>query len=387
MRKTLVVSAALLVLAGCAAAQDNILQDLHLQIHGNLVEGVLYGSGNNYLDADTTDGTGLWDEGSLSVTSTINDHFRVGAQATSWLLGGLGRQNIELDWAYADYKFNSWFGIRAGQVKTPFGLYNEVQDVDAVIPWAFLPQSMYPVDYRSFTLSQQGGVLYGDLPLGKRGGTISWSAFGGRREERRNEGLVLTLASMGIALNNMAGTIGGADVRWKPVDGLLFGAAYSDTDLYAPHGTFGTIVGPIPFPVSESDQQEQIYSQFEKGKWNLSAEYRRTPIRSAYGPEPAVTDIVHSWYVMASYRATNKLTLGSYYNDEQLIPPGGGGDNPSNYLKDVTVSSRYDFNRLFYAKLEGHYMDGNAVGFYAQVKPQGLQKVTRLLAARIGFTF
>lgn len=134
-------------------AQENIIQNLHLQIHGNVAEGVLYGSGNNYLTADTTNGTAKWREGSLRVTSTITDKFRVGAQVHSWALGELGRQN-------GGYKFNSWFGVRAGKVKTPLGLYNEVQDVDAVTPWALLPQAMYPSDMRSFTLSHTGGVLY-----------------------------------------------------------------------------------------------------------------------------------------------------------------------------------------------------------------------------------
>src|SRR5581483_5444342 len=224
VRKTAVTGSALLLFAACAAAQDNLMQKLHLQIHGNLAEGTLYGSGNNYLATYTTDGTGKWDEGSLSVISTVNEHFRLGAQAHTWLLGELGRQNLQLDWAYADYKANSWFGIRGGQVKTPIGLYNDVQGVDAVTPWAFLPEAIYPTDLRSFTLSHQGGVLYGDVPLGKRGGTISWSAFGGRKEQHRNEGFYLLMASIGAALGDMSGPIAGADVRWKtPLDGFAIG--------------------------------------------------------------------------------------------------------------------------------------------------------------------
>lgn len=384
MRNTIVTSAVIFAFAGCAAAQDSILQDLHLQIHGNVAEGVLYGSGNNYLAADTTDGTGKWDEGTLSVMSVVNDHFRFGAQGTSWLLGELGRQNVELDWAYADYKFNSWFGVRAGQVKTPFGLYNEIQGVDAVTNWALLPESIYPADLRSFTLSHQGGVLYGDIPLGKHGGTISWTGFGGRRAQRRNEGYYLTLASEGISLGDVAGTIAGADVRWRtPLDGLLFGGAYSGTSLSAPNAS----LGGIPLPESTDLWQKQIYSQLERGRWNLSFEYRLAPVRTALGPFPATYEGVHSWYTMASYHATNKLTVGSYYDQNRLFPPVGNSNTPNNYLKDVAVNARYDFNRFFYGKLEGHYMDGNSLGFYPQVNPEGYQKVTRLLAARVGFTF
>ena len=382
MRKFVIILSPFLM-SICALGQENILQQLHMQIHGSLAEGVLYGSGNNYLAADTTDGTAKWDEGSLSVTSAISDKFRVGAQAHSWMLGKLGRQNIELDWAYGDYKFRSWFGVRAGQVKTPFGLYNEVQGVDSVTPWALLPQSLYPTDMRSFTLSHIGGVLYGEIGLGKHLGALSWSAFGGRRTQRRNEGFVMTMASEGIALGDCAGPIAGADVRWKaPVDGFLIGTAYSYTDLSAPNA----MLGPMPFPVGTRLTQEQLYAQYEKGKLTLSAEGRLSPVRSTTGP--IITDEpVHSWYVMADYRVANKLTLGSYYSHSRLFPPGGNASNPSNYLKDVTASTRYDFNRFLYVKLEGHYIDGNSMGFYQQVNPEGFQRVTRLMLARIGFAF
>ena len=383
MKKLIVTTLGPILISACALAQENLIQDLHLQIHGNLAEGVLYGSGNNYLTADTTSGSARWDEGSLSVTSSITDKFRVGAQVHSWLLGELGRQNLELDWAYGDYKFKSWFGVRAGRVKTPIGLYNEIQGVDAVTPWALLPQSIYPSDMRSFTLSHTGGVLYGDIGLGKRGGALSWSAFGGSRGQRRNEGFVMSMASLGIAIGDCSGTIAGGDLRWKaPLDGLLMGASYSHTDLSAPNATMES----WPLPVTTTTEQRQLYAQYEKGKFTLSAEYRASPTRISMGPTPA-NEPVHAWYTMASYRVTNKLTVGSYYSDIRLFPAGGNSSNPSNYLEDVTANTRYDVNRFLYVKLEGHYMDGNGLGFYQQVNPNGFERVTRLVLARVGFAF
>ena len=90
---------------------------------------------------------------------------------------------------------------------------------------------------------------------------------------------------------------------------------------------------------------------------------------------------------MASYRATRKLTLGSYYDQEWFFLRNRDRSDPSNHLKDVAINSRVDFNRFFYAKLELHYMDGNANGFYRTVNPEGFQKVTRLVLVRFGFAF
>jgi hypothetical protein len=88
-----------------------------------------------------------------------------------------------------------------------------------------------------------------------------------------------------------------------------------------------------------------------------------------------------------SYRLTSKLTLGSYYDHTWFFNEGRDRQNPANYLGDVALSSRFDFNRLFYAKLEGHFMAGNAMGFYPQVNPDGYAKDTGLLLARFGFAF
>ncbi len=49
----------------------------------------------------------------------------------------------------------------------------------------------------------------------------------------------------------------------------------------------------------------------------------------------------------------------------------------------------------WYAKVEGHFMDGNAAGtdpqypdgFYTQVNPQGLSPNTNALVVRAGFSF
>ena len=61
--------------------------------------------------------------------------------------------------------------------------------------------------------------------------------------------------------------------------------------------------------------------------------------------------------------------------------------DPRNYLKDVVVSSLFDFDRYFYAKLEGHFMAGNSGGFYQLDNPNGLAKNTGLMLARVGFAF
>src|SRR3954465_1528364 len=152
------VASIILLGAGLAPAQDagGILEKV--QIHGVLSQGLLFSSSNNYLTTKSSDGSLRWTEGAINFGSAISDKLHVGMQLRSYSLGTIGKQKVEIDWAYGDYKVNSYLGFRAGKVKTTTGLYNDIQDIDAVHPWALLPQSIYPADDRSFNLAHIGGV-------------------------------------------------------------------------------------------------------------------------------------------------------------------------------------------------------------------------------------
>src|SRR5438105_13073743 len=45
-------------------------------------------------------------------------------------VGNLGNWQPTVDWAFADYRFKDWFGIRTGKVKTVLGLFNDTQDME-----------------------------------------------------------------------------------------------------------------------------------------------------------------------------------------------------------------------------------------------------------------
>ena len=386
MRKLAVIVLVALLPATVALAQDvdTFFQKLRLQIHGNLAQGFLFSSGNNYLSTKSSQGSGKWTEGTLNVTRAITDRFRVGGQLHSYSLGQLGRQNVMLDWAHGDYNFASYFGVRAGKVKTPFGLYNDVQDIDAIHPWALLPQAFYGADARGFNLAHVGGVIYGEFHLSKRLGTFTYQAFGGIRSQPRNEGFAISMAEQGTSVGDINGPIGGIDLRWKtPLEGLALGAAYAKVRLDAPNAKTGL----FPSPFTDRYQQELLYAQFERGKVTLSAEWKLNPVFFNLGSAPASYIPIRAWYAMASYRATRKLTVGCYYDQSWFFLANRDRQDPANHLKDVALSSRFDLNRHFYAKLEGHYMDGNSGSFYRVVNPEGLAKNTALLLARFGVAF
>ena len=129
-------------------AQDFKLFDRTVQIHGFVSQGFVYTDRNNWLTMHSSHGSGAFTDFGANVSMQVTDKFHFGAQVYDRNLGNLGEWHPSLDWAFADYRFQSWLGIRAGKVKTVFGLYNDTQDLDFLHTFALLPQSVYPADPR-----------------------------------------------------------------------------------------------------------------------------------------------------------------------------------------------------------------------------------------------
>jgi hypothetical protein len=359
-------------------AQD--FSDIH--VHGFVTQGFVFSSDNNYLTMHTSAGSLQWTDGAVSIADSISDDLRVGIQLHMYQLGQLGGPNIQVDWASGDYKINDYLGFRAGKVKTPLGLFNDSQDVDAVFLWTLLPQSAYPVDNKSFFLSHLGGEMYGALSLGSRGGSLQYRGYAGYTNLDLNGGYVKLSADEGVVFAPAPGgkTYGG-DMRWEaPFKGLILGssACVQAMDGTAPTGS----IHISPFLINAE------YAQFQKGKFYFAGEYRRSPVNPILTIGPAVIPLPidqRSWFAMGSYRLSKTIQLGSYYS--HYINKALDTTQPANYSKDWVVSGRYDFNSYFYGKLEGHFLHGNGLGFYTSTNPNGLKPNSDMLAAKIGFSF
>lgn len=132
----------------------------NLNIHGFLSQGFMMSSDNNYL-GKTRDGSFQFNEIGLNFSTMIFDDLRIGAQLLSRDLGREGNHAVIIDWAFADYSFQDWLGIRAGKIKMPLGLYNEYRDLDVARTSIFLPQGGYVESWRESFTALTGVGLYG----------------------------------------------------------------------------------------------------------------------------------------------------------------------------------------------------------------------------------
>src|ERR1700735_3688141 len=176
MKRTLTLLA--MALAGALPGVSQSLDDLNIQIHGYATQGFLYTTNNNIFTTHSEDGSPAWTDAVINIAAQPTPKLRIAFQGRYFLLGNYGNA-ITLDWAAADYHADDRLGVRFGKVKTPTGLFNEIQDIDPSYLWALLPESVYPIDNRSSYLTHYGGVVYGTIALSHRYGKFEYRAFGG----------------------------------------------------------------------------------------------------------------------------------------------------------------------------------------------------------------
>ena len=243
-------------------------------------------------------------------------------------------------------------GVRAGRTKIPFGLYNEVNDIDSARVPILLPQAVYPIINRNFLLAQTGAELYGYLGLGLAGG-LEYRIYGG------------TLFADAPALparhgaQQIQGPLSGRRPRScgrrRSTDCASVAASRRCASTSTPRSRHADRAG-------DSRRGSSVRALAGVGRI-----HRATtccwPANSATGtptstsPACRRTGITNQrFYGMASYRVTPWFAPGVYYSS--LLTDIHKPLTRDNYQHDFAATLRFDINPYWLVKLEGHYIDG-----------------------------
>jgi hypothetical protein len=390
-------------------AQEFKLFERTVQVHGFASQGFVYTNDNNWLTMNSSQGSGAFTDFGLNMSTQVSDKFRLGAQAYDRNLGQLGQYHPSLDWAVADYRFKSWFGVRGGKVKTTLGLYTDTQDLDFLRVFALLPQSVYPTDLRDATIAHLGGDIYGSVFFRHHLGDLSYTVYAGHRSDSIYSGYPYYFSSFGAHITSFGGLQYGADLRWNtPLKGLLIGASRLNEDIAGKGSAinpFNPRAGLVPYSeASKSDWTNQFYGEYTVGRLRVASEYRRYwRNQELFGGTSESFGDVRGWYVSGAYRICKRLQIGSYYSRytvtnsvagalSAFYPPATDTSLPDNHDYDKAITGRVDLNRYWNAKIEGHFMNGYGSGpypngFYTQVNPQGFKPDTNALVIKTGVNF
>jgi hypothetical protein len=352
-----------------AQAPSDTSDPLALEVHGFVSQGFLLGTGNNFL-ARTKRGSFEFTEVGINFTKQLTNELRAGLQIFARDLGPVGNYDAKLDWFYLDYRFTDWFGIRAGRTKLPFGLYNEVSDVDAAHGVVLLPQSVYPTQNRDFLLAQTGVELYGYVRLGGAG-ALDYRLYGGTvfLEVEDAPGSPYAVTNLNIPY------VAGGRVLWElPLDGLRVGGSVQvlqlDTELLVDPMLWQPIqmMGDLP-----DDFMGEVQVDIPALLWIGSIEYWADELRLAveYSRWRVETEISHPAlfpaspdttseraHAMLSYRVAPWLLPGIYY--ALIYPDVGERKGRAAQRHDVAGTLRFDLDSHLIIKVEGHLLHGTA---------------------------
>jgi len=379
-----------------------------VQFGGFVSQGFLANTGrNNYL-GQTSKGTFDFREYALNASYAIGQ-FRFGMQVFGQKLGPYGDDNLEIDWATADYQPAQWFGLRAGRVKMPRGLYNEALDLDSVRPFVLLPQSVYDARLRDFNAAFNGAMVFGNVGL-KKLGSLDYRVFYGDIP-------IATDSGASDYFNNdfpsnsldfkMDAVIGGSLFWNAPLTGLRMGYSFSSFEnLRSTREATLQLSALAPLASVVGTKQTDHYGrhlfsiEYTKGNWVLAAEAGREQAFyhvGTRGVHIADTDFTSNYFYLSAARRINPwLELGAYYSysrdTESLIGTTTipMGKSPALTQADLALSARFDINEHLTFKLEGHYMDGAGKIFDTVQNPQPVadrDAAWFLFAAKLTYSF
>jgi hypothetical protein len=325
---------------------------LSLDVHGIASQGFLVTTGNEYLVPDSKRGSFQLSEIGLNFSKALTDRLRFGVQFFAQNFGAAGNYTPQVDWFYLDYRWKNWLGLRAGRLKIPFGLYNDVNDIDSARVPVLLPQSVYPLQARSFLFAQTGGEVYGFARLG-RAGALDYRLFGGTIFI--DPDLVVPVGTPVQLKLNVPYAVGGRLLWETPLTGLRVGGSLLelrlDTIAFLPMGMLVDIENNTLVWVASAE--------YARSALTLTAEYSRGHSKQeSVLPSANIDNVADSGYVMITYAVTTWLQPGLYYSLK--FADVDQREGLANKQHDLTLTLRFDINQHWLVKLEGHYMAGTA---------------------------
>jgi len=349
-----------------------------IQIHGFASEGAFLSTANDYIGVSSRGSVDLFEAG-INFSKEVTDNLRVGFQLYGRDVGHFRDLPPRLDWAYFDYRWKPWLGLRGGIIKMPFGLYNEYEDVDSARLSILLPQSVYPIRNRSALLAQTGFALYGNRSLGSAG-DLDYQAWLGTLDIPENA-LILS----GATLDDIdTKYVTGAQVFWNtPVEGLRVGGTFLrtsiDFDITLDPATVQALVAaglvPADFDgrVVIAQRPDQLWigsAEYTHGDWLFAAEYSRWKKHQ----ETTLPDLIPTFdedgerfYGMVARRLSPAVAVGGYYSVFDADAHDRGGHDATKFpepfyafQRDLAVTARFDVNDHWLWKVEAHFIDGVA---------------------------
>jgi len=337
-----------------------------VQIHGFLSQGAIWTSENNFFGDSEDDISLNFRELGLNASWRPFPSLQFSSQVLSREAGNGDDGDLRIDYGFVDYAFiadmqNLW-GLRAGRVLNPYGLYNDTRDVAFLRPSILLPESIYFDTTRTLSLSGDGLQLYGERRNDWGDLFFQFSAIQPRVDDPETEQELFAGDAPGDLqpdpsfLSRLIYEYDGGRVR-------LAASALSINVDYKP--------GEMDFFQEGRFRFNALYfsAQYNALNWSLTGEYALRNFRfRKFGPAlPDNTSTGESFYIQGTYRFTPTLEGLIRYDvlyadrddrDGSDFAAATGLPAHRRFARDFTLGLRWDVTRSLMLRAEYHNING-----------------------------
>ena len=337
------------------------VQSNPLEIHGFLSQGYLQTDRGDYM-IKAEDGTFKFNEMGINISSDISDDIRLGIQFISRAFGELSENASKVDWGYADYRWRNYLGFRFGRIKLPFGMYNEIRDIDMLRTSIFLPSSIYSESWRETTSSIDGLGIYGNISIDYMG-DINYQALVGQLDISSSGGIAKYIERMGASetTNIEPKKTYNASITWDlPIDGLTIGSSFTSNKLietamigdhfiYQPLRMATDTNAQLPGMINQVLQNKQVSiedsSKITKNVIDFFVPQEYQSLDNKWPKEGTRNHNKLDYWILSLRYQWRDFTLSAEYLDARL--------NNEFFLGDISLSKK---SNLWHS--QGYYLSG-----------------------------
>ncbi len=314
---------AALALISCAAGWPDSAYAADVEIHGYGNQDFMNSSGNQYLGARS----GSWDERDMSLVFIG----KATDDTSIWTKISSEQDNFVMEWFYVDHKVGHNLIARAGQMRSPVGIYNPYID-NKFLHLSEVPPMMYNDDLKIIFDSVRGidAELMGPLGVEMFFGVPHKHANDATaldKEEERN--LFGGRVNYKTPLEGLVLTLSGAEVTEKKIE---------DSGL--------------PTEIIKEGHETRLVASLDYINYGID-------FKAEYAKKKWVAEENYSYYIQAGYTFFDKLIPFVRY--DYLVTDVNKKRDPSFYQKDITVGAGFKINDYIKLKAEEHLMRGYAL--------------------------
>jgi hypothetical protein len=368
-------AAVLLVVLAPRVAQAIDLADGRLVINGAGAGAFTLTNGNDVFNTELIGGhVGSFRNAEFNLFIAVKPMDRV-TIVTLVFFDEIGQIETGLDWSFVEFLATDWLKIRAGEVKLPLGISNEVEPIGTLRPFFALPAAVYgPSSIAADTYFGVGATGEVSSASGYR---LGYDFFGGNMSFDTSEPFGAKaqppVFQHGTAVAPVKETVrnvlGGRLSLFTPLEGLSFRlssyrGSLEDTSL--------AVV--------------LLSAEYVSDRWSVRTEGYRSA-------QAAIGQINHGGYVEVAYHFTPEIQ-GAVQVDAMRTHARGIDDaSPFLYHRGVGLGLNYWFSPALVAKSSIQQIEGNRLAYPTQLADAvapggpGVPESTLLFTAGLQFSF